>query len=203
MDLKTTILENSLELFLQRGCKAVTMDDVARENGISKRTLYEYFTDKYDLLEQCIGYLHCHMMQYAGKMEEESVDILDLLFKLHDTQSDVIINLKRNFFQELKRYYFPLYKKTYEKFMEYHEKKIKDYLTKGQREGYVKEDINKDLISKIIIEISNMIENSEIFTSKEHSRKELFKDVIITYFRGISTMKGIETIDNYFDKTNK
>ena len=115
----------------------------------------------------------------------------------------MIINLKRNFFQELKRYYFPLYKKTYEKFMEYHEKKIKDYLTKGQREGYVKEDINKDLISKIIIEISNMIENSEIFTSKEHSRKELFKDVIITYFRGISTMNGIETIDNYFDKTNK
>ena len=46
MDPKKKITETSLELFLQRGCKTVTMDDIAKENGISKRTLYEIFTDK-------------------------------------------------------------------------------------------------------------------------------------------------------------
>jgi AcrR family transcriptional regulator len=197
MDIKTTILENSLELFLQRGCKAVTMDDVAKENGISKRTLYELFTDKSDLLEQCIGYLHCHLMKYSAKMEEDSQNLLELLFKIHETQSDVIINLKRNFFMELKRYYYPIYKKTVEKFTVYHREKTAEYLRQGQKEGLVIEDINIDLVTKIIIEISNIIEDSEVFPLKEHSRKDLFREVVILYFRGISTLKGIEKIDKY------
>ncbi|MDP3435807.1 MAG: TetR/AcrR family transcriptional regulator [Bacteroidales bacterium] len=197
MDIKSTILENSLELFLQRGCKAVTMDDVAKENGISKRTLYELFTDKSDLLEQCIGYLHCHMMQYSAKMEEDSQNLLELLFKIHETQSDVIINLKRNFFMELKRYYYPIYKKTVEKFTVYHREKTIEYLKQGQKEGLVIENINIDLVTKIIIEISNIIEDSEVFPLKEHSRKDLFREVVILYFRGISTLKGIEMIDKY------
>lgn len=173
------------------------MDDVAKENGISKRTLYELFTDKSDLLEQCIGYLHCHMMQYSAKMEEDSQNLLELLFKIHETQSDVIINLKRNFFMELKRYYYPIYKKTVEKFTVYHREKTIEYLKQGQKEGLVIENINIDLVTKIIIEISNIIEDSEVFPLKEHSRKDLFREVVILYFRGISTLKGIEMIDKY------
>jgi len=58
-------------------------------------------------------------------------------------------------------------------------------------------DINIDLVTKIIIEISNIIEDSAVFPLKEHSRKDLFREVVILYFRGISTLKGIELIDKY------
>ena len=181
----------------------MTMDDIAKENGISKRTLYEHFSDKSDLLEQSINYFYKQMMEEAVKIEESSNDILDLLFKLHDTQSDVVINLKINFFKELKRYHFPIYKNAYKKFSEYHQKKIMEYLTRGQKEGFLLENLDKDLICGIIIEISNMIEGSEIFTKYRHSRRELFRSVIILYFRGISTPKGIEIIDRFLEKTKR
>ncbi len=192
-----------MELFLQKGCKAVTMDDVSKENGISKKTLYELFKDKSDLLEQCIDFLHCHMIKYAKNMEEESDNVMSLLFKIHETQSDVIINLKRNFFKELKRYYYAIYKKTVEKFMVYHMERTKEYLNKGQREGLIIENIDTELVSKIIIEISNIIEESELFSFNTHSRKDLFAEVVILYFRGIATEKGREIIDEYITKTNK
>jgi AcrR family transcriptional regulator len=202
MDIKTKILENSMELFLHRGCKAVTMDDIAKENGISKKTLYELFKDKSDLLEQCIDFLRCHMIKYSNDMEEESDNVMSLLFKIHQTQSDVIINLKRKFFTELKRYYYTIYKQTVEKFMKYHMERTKVYLSKGQREGLIIENIDTELVSKIIIEISNLLEESELFSFKMHSRKELFAEVVILYFRGIATEKGREIIDEYITKTN-
>ncbi len=195
MDLKTIIIETSLELFLQRGCKTVTMDDIAKENGISKRTLYENFTDKSQLLEECIQLMYIQMREYSANFRDKSNNVIDVLFQLHDSQSDVLLDLKKNFFIELKRYYYELYKKSIEHFIDFHRKMTHDFIIRGQREGLIKKEINTELVSKIIIEISGIIENSEVFTLKNYSRKDLFREVIIFYIRGICTLEGIKTID--------
>lgn len=195
MDPKTKITETSLELFLQKGCKAVTMDDIARENGISKRTLYEIFTDKSQLLEECIELLYLQMSDYSKTFMNNSSNVIDVLFILHNSQSDVLLDLKKNFFSELKRYYYVIYKKSIEYFIDFHKKMTLDYIIRGQKEGLIREDINTELVSKIIIEISTILENSEVFTLKNYSRKELFREVIIFYIRGICTPQGIELID--------
>jgi len=202
MNIRDRIIEVSTELFLQSGCKSVTMDDVAKENGISKRTLYEHFSDKTTLLEECINFMKDQMMVYSKTLEQESENVLDLLFRIHNSQSDLIINLKINFFQELRKYYYDLYKKTVENVMVYHLERINDYIAKGQKEGYILEDIDRGLVSKIVIEMSHMIENSDVFPIKEYKRKELFKEVVMFYFRGIATQKGIEMIDEYLENSN-
>lgn len=202
MNIRDRIIEVSTELFLQSGCKSVTMDDVAKENGISKRTLYEHFSDKTTLLEECINFMKDQMMVYSKTLEQESENVLDLLFRIHNSQSDLIINLKINFFQELRKYYYDLYKKTVENVMVYHLERINDYIVKGQKEGYILEDIDRGLVSKIVIEMSHMIENSDVFPIKEYKRKELFKEVVMFYFRGIATQKGIEMIDEYLENSN-
>jgi AcrR family transcriptional regulator len=202
MNIRDRIIEVSTELFLQSGCKSVTMDDVAKENGISKRTLYEHFSDKTSLLEECINFMKVQMMEYSKTLEQESENVLDLLFRIHNSQSDLIINLKINFFQELRKYYYDLYKKTVENVMVYHLERINDYIAKGQKEGYILESINRDLVSKIVIEMSHLIENSDVFPMKEYKRKELFREVVMFYFRGIATEKGIEMIDEYLANSN-
>ncbi|HCV16103.1 MAG TPA: hypothetical protein DF637_07210 [Rikenellaceae bacterium] len=202
MDIRDRIIEVSTDLFLQNGCKSVTMDDVAKENGISKRTLYEHFSDKSQLLEECIDFMKVQMMAYAAEMEKESENVLDLLFKIHNSQSDIIINLKINFFQELRKYYYDLYKKTVENVMVYHMERINEYIEKGQREGFIIKNINNNLVSKVVIEISHLLENSDVFPVKKYKRKELFKEVVIFYFRGIATEKGIKTIDEYLENSN-
>ncbi len=107
MDQKLTIVENSLELFVKKGCKAVTMDDVARENGISKRTLYEIFKDKTDLLEECLRYMYNQMEEYFNSIKGNTGNVIETLFIMQSDQSDVLFNLRKNFFEGLKRYYYP------------------------------------------------------------------------------------------------
>ena len=197
MLLKKRIIESSLELFINKGCKAVTMDIVAKECGISKRTLYEVFKDKSHLLEECIQEFYNQMVEYSSQMKNIQDNVFGILFRIHDSQSDVFINLRRDFFLDLKRYYNTLFKRAVGKFIEHHTQMTLDFIKQGQKEGLIKIDIDTDLLTKIIFEISNIIDDSQIFSLREYSRKELFKSVIIFYFRGLATNKGVELIDEY------
>jgi AcrR family transcriptional regulator len=203
MELRERIIENSMDMFFHRGCKSVTMDEIASENGISKRTLYEQFSDKSTLLEECLVYLEGRMRFCTQKAIEESKNVVEMVRFFHENQSDMMVNLKINFFFELKKFYPEIYKKTYKRFVEFHKEKTIEFLARGQKEGYFLKNIDKDLVSKILIEISNALENSEIFPSKDIPRKDMFRESIVFYFRGISTAKGIELIDSYIDKEYK
>lgn len=203
MELRERIIENSMEMFLHRGCKSVTMDEIATENGISKRTLYEQFSDKSSLLEECLVFLENKMKYYTQKAIDESGNVMELVRMFHENQSDMMVNLRINFFFELKKFYPEIYKKTYIRFVEFHKTKTQEFLARGQKEGFFMENINKELVSKILIEISNAIEGSEFISNKDISRKELFRESVVFYFRGISTTKGIELIDSYINNDNK
>jgi len=200
MDLRERIIENSMDLFLHRGCKSVTMDDIATENGISKRTLYELFSDKSSLLEECILYSSVKMKCNIDKVMKESGNILNLIFKIHEQQAEMVINLRINFFFELKKYYPDIYCKLAVKFADYHKESTIGFLVRGQEEGLILKNIDNTVVSKAIIEISNIIGDKEIFSLENLSRKQLFRETLLYYFRGISTTKGIEIIDNYLNK---
>ncbi len=200
MDLRERIIENAMDMFLHRGCKSVTMDDVATENGISKRTLYEMFSDKSTFLEECILYSSEKMKCNMEEMKRAPGNVLDLLFKVHENQSEISVNLRINFFIELKKFYPEIYSKFVVKFAKYHSGNIIDFLKRGQAEGLIMSDIDTQTVSKTIIELSNIIGDKDIFSLENITRKQLFKETLIYFFRGISTQKGIELIDNYLNK---
>lgn len=189
-----------MEMFLHRGCKSVTMDDIATENGISKRTLYELFSDKSTFLEECILYSSEKMKCSNEEMMKVPGNAFDLLFKAHEHQSEIVVNLRINFFVELKKFYPEIYSKLIIKFAIYHTERITGFLKRGQDEGLILRDIETSVVSKTIIEISNIIGDNEIFSLENITRKQLFKETLLYFFRGISTIKGIEIIDNYINK---
>ncbi|MEN6618119.1 MAG: hypothetical protein ABFC28_01245, partial [Rikenellaceae bacterium] len=86
------------------------------------------------------------------------------------------------------------------KFAIYHTERITGFLKRGQDEGLILRDIETSVVSKTIIEISNIIGDNEIFSLENITRKQLFKETLLYFFRGISTIKGIEIIDNYINK---
>lgn len=196
MDLKGKIVESALTLFLERGCKGVTMDQIAYENGISKRTLYELFSDKSQLLEQSIELMKSQMRAQMAKFESAEINIIEILFILYQNQNSVLLDLKKIFFIELKRYYINLYNKYIENFISIHEEISKQYLIKGQREGLITKEIDIEIVSRIIIELSSVLENMDLLSPRLYSRKEIFKELIIRYIRGISTAKGIALIEH-------
>lgn len=202
MDIKERILENSMELFLRRGCKSVTMDDIASENGISKRTLYELFGDKSSLLEQSILLIEnkkkCFFEEYSTKTD----NVLERFIKIHESQSEMMVNLRINFFYELKKYYPAIYSKSVDRLVNFHLERLVQSLTLGREQGIFRTNFDIELTAKIVIELGNTMGNFDIFPLEKIGRKKLFRELMITYFRGISTQKGIEIIDRYLNSKN-
>ena len=203
MDQKRIIIETSLDLFIQKGCKSVTMDDVAKHNGVSKRTLYELFADKSQLLEECLRLLYNRMTEHVSNYKGLHDNVIDAMFRMHNEQSENLLDLKRTFFEELRRYYYVVYKKAIQYFLDFHMTMTYDFLKRGQEEGVFRDNLNKELVTKVLIEVSNVMENAEFFSLKEYSRKELFREVVLSYVRGLCTDKGIEMIDNNLAELNK
>ena len=99
------ILRRTGDLFLERGCKSLTMDEVASANGMSKRTLYEMFHDKAGLLRECILLMHKGNMV---RMEEELAgadNVLAWFMRSLENKDEKRMSFYYDFFTEVKRYY--------------------------------------------------------------------------------------------------
>lgn len=199
MELRQRIIEVSSDLFMSNGCKSVTMDEVAAANGISKRTLYEHFKDKTNLLEECLIMMEAKMIEVGERAFNGSKSILELVCLEHESQTDMMVNMRIRFFDELKKYYPALYNKMYSRFTDYHKVTTRKFLERGQQEGLFLKNIDMELVGKMVFQIASMIQDSEIFSLANHSRKQLFRESMVMYFRGISTEEGIKMIDKYLN----
>jgi AcrR family transcriptional regulator len=199
MELRDRIIEVSSDLFMSNGCKSVTMDEVAAANGISKRTLYEHFKDKTNLLEECLLMMEEKMKMLGEKAFSGSKSIIELVCLEHESQSDMMINMRIRFFEELKKYYPALYEKMHKRFTDFHKVTTRKFLERGQKEGLFFINIDMEVVGRMVFEIATIIQNSEIFSLANHSRKQLFRETMVMYFRGISTEEGIKMIDKYLN----
>ncbi|MPL94196.1 hypothetical protein SDC9_40346 [bioreactor metagenome] len=199
MELRDRIIEVSSDLFMSNGCKSVTMDEVAAANGISKRTLYEHFKDKTNLLEECLLMMEEKMKMLGEKAFSGSKSIIELVCLEHESQSDMMINMRIRFFEELKKYYPALYEKMDKRFTDFHKVTTRKFLERGQKEGLFFINIDMEVVGRMVFEIATIIQNSEIFSLANHSRKQLFRETMVMYFRGISTEEGIKMIDKYLN----
>jgi AcrR family transcriptional regulator len=199
MELRDRIIEVSSDLFMSNGCKSVTMDEVAAANGISKRTLYEHFKDKTNLLEECLLMMEEKMKMLGEKAFSGSKSIIELVCLEHESQSDMMINMRIRFFEELKKYYPDLYDKMHKRFTDFHKVTTRKFLERGQKEGLFLINIDMEVVGRMVFEIATIIQNSEIFSLANHSRKQLFRETMVMYFRGISTEEGIKMIDKYLN----
>ena len=172
------------------------MDDVARELGISKKTLYEYFTDKNDLVGK---FLEFHIKKIRCVFEEEKEDegnaIDHLLF---------ISKIMRNFLQEmnpsvhydLQKYYPAIFKSLFEYKRDKMLDSVKQNIIRGMKEGFYRKDLNPEIIAHIYV---NRVEGSmdaDFLKTNDFTSSELFSEMFTYHIRGISSKKGIE----YFEK---
>lgn len=144
------------------------------------------------------------MMEEKMKMLGEkafsgSKSIIELVCLEHESQSDMMINMRIRFFEELKKYYPDLYDKMHKRFTDFHKVTTRKFLERGQKEGLFLINIDMEVVGRMVFEIATIIQNSEIFSLANHSRKQLFRETMVMYFRGISTEEGIKMIDKYLN----
>lgn len=191
LELRNRILKAAMTEFLHKGVKSVKMDDIANALAISKRTLYEIYSNKEELLLEAVR-IHeqeftDHMLQYSLDTNHNVMDIIIEFYKKKLLAADV----SPLFLMELRKY------KQVVDFLEKQNAERHNnallFFKRGVREGFFRSDINFDIILKTSSASANYAMETQMY--KEYSITTIMHNTIFLYLRGICTAKGIKELD--------
>lgn len=193
MMVKEQIMLTAFDLFSQYGIKNVSMDDIARNMSISKRTIYELFEDKETLLIEGLELNYNKMRMYLEKLETEHLTVLEVILLFYEEFMRHPRWFSRKFYDDLKRYPKALQKTEKEKSL-FHDKCL-NMFTRGVKEEVFQPEVNFEIMTLLAIEQIKMIRPSGIFSS--YSTNDVFNTILYTFLRGISTEKGVAILDRH------
>ncbi|WP_339740056.1 TetR/AcrR family transcriptional regulator [uncultured Sunxiuqinia sp.] len=199
MEVRARIIEEATRLFFQYGIRSITMDEIAVSLGISKRTVYETFKDKTELIHTCLRDLIRRRDERRQEVISSSANVIDAIFTSMQDGIKAINTINPLFFHDLKRYYPVIWKTLYEENKEKHYNLTCTQLRKGVNEGLFRKDIHIGIVSKLFHEQMNLISDESIFPREQYELTDLFKNLMINFVRGISTQKGIDLVDKMLD----
>lgn len=190
-ELKVKILQQASERFAKNGVRMIKMDDIAHSLGISKRTLYELYPNKEELLLECVKkQMNAVHEQLEGELGKD-YNVMDVICHVYRIHIRRIVLLSPVVFEDLH-----LYPKVREFWAAHHEQKKKEtmaFFKKGKEEGYFLADANFDIISHIGDLLNESIAKNRLYF--KYAPEELFRHMVLMFIRSICTAKGIEELD--------
>ncbi len=171
------------------------MDQIAADLGISKRTLYELFKDKTELVRSCVDALFDNHNLKTNEILESSQNVIEAFLGLLQEGMKVMDTVNPVFYYDLKKFYPKIWEISHERNTSSSLRFMEDLLKKGISQGLFREDIDIKIISKLFDEQTNLIIDERVFPRNEYSIPDIFKNLTISFMRGISTRTGIDIID--------
>ncbi len=195
-EVRRHVVEVALKAFHSKGIKTVTMDDIAHSLCMSKRTLYQMFADKEDLLLACTKSYHQERQKAFAGLSEKSTNVLEFILTLFAEDIKETQQINVDFFSEILKY--PKVVAFFNEKQKMQEDDAVAFLNKGIEQGYFREGINFHIVYNQLSEGINMMLRNEVLAS--YTKIEVFKNTVMLYIRGCCTMKGIEMIDRFIEK---
>jgi AcrR family transcriptional regulator len=195
MDSRNRIIEGAAELFRSYGIKTVTMDSLANHLGMSKRTIYEVFSDKDELLIGVMKWMAEKQKELVKKVLDESENAIVAIFTLLSINRDHFQNMSPAFQADMKRFHYDVLMKKADKYEMPDYKNNQQVFERGIKEKFFRKDINPDLANRCFDSLVKSIMNNDLYPYDQFSRNEVIGNVLFNYLRGISTVQGIELID--------
>ncbi|MDY6413081.1 MAG: TetR/AcrR family transcriptional regulator [Bacteroidales bacterium] len=199
MDLREKILRTSMDLMMRIGPQSVTMDMVARDCGISKRTLYETFPNKHDLICDVIKFNQEASNAKFVEIFEQSSNSFEALMGVYTVARDFIQKTSQVFLTDIKRLYS-------EAFNEYKNQEISHILSlakiirQAKDEGLALPGIKCKIAAFLLTNNMKNLHNMQDFPFPEYTAAEVFDGAFLNFMRGIATTKGQEIIEDYVVK---
>jgi AcrR family transcriptional regulator len=195
--MKETILSTVAGLYLKYGVRSVSMDDLAHHQGISKKTLYQYFDDKNDLVNQVTALLlEERMLQYAAAINDSS-NAIDELFSISKLMRKHFSELNPALMYDLQKYH----PEAWDLFLQ-HENNVVYHLVvknleKGVAENFFRPDINVNVLAKIRVEEIHLSFDERVYPKGEFDFTEVQMQLFDHFVHGVLTETGLELYKNY------
>jgi AcrR family transcriptional regulator len=190
------ILMKVRELYMKFGIKGITMDDVASELSISKKTLYKFVSDKDDLVGKFVDYeIEIRQNEICKCIHAES-NAIEELFEITVFMNRIIRTQNPATEHDLEKYY----PHHHQKIVKARRLGVYNYillnLKKGKEEGLYRLDMNDEIIAKLYLSRLESIHSTDLFTVEEFTSMKLFVELLSYHIRGIATEKGIIILEN-------
>ena len=196
MDIRTRIIDGAADLLKTYGLKTVTMDSLAGHLGMSKRTIYEVFKDKDELLIEVLKQMAKKQQDLMERILKESGNALIAIFRLMEINIDFFQNTSPVFQAELKKYHYEVLMKKYDKCDMPDFRNNQQIIDRGIKEKLFRKDIHSDLANRCLYSLVRSVLDFELYPFENFTRKEVIKQSVINYLRGISTQEGLELINS-------
>ncbi len=203
MNITERVISHALNLFVRSGIKAITMDDISTEAGVSKRTIYENFKDKDELLRACILHMDNHHAMETEKIFTRSTNTIDMVFLFLQHGIGAINSINPLFMADMKKYHYRIWKETYVINSDKYLDQTYTILKKGINEGLFRKSIDIEIVARLLNEQLTLMTDERIFPSLKFSKSIVFENIVINFFRGIATGKGLELIEKYHGQSDR
>lgn len=190
------VIDIAISAFLEAGIGAVTMDSIAHRLTMSKRTLYQLFSDKEELLLACLYRLQEHARKRSEKIAQRATNVMEFILAEFEARMRECQNISPAFFAELKKY--PKVKAFHAENHLKQRHEAVEFLKLGVEQGIFRPNINFDIIYPLLVHQLDCFMTEKEF--ENYKLTDLFANTVMITIRGCATLKGAALMDDFMKK---
>ncbi len=197
METQERILRGAQELFFRFGIKSITMDDIAKHLGMSKKTIYQFYKDKDEVVHSLMIVKLKEDEKDFGAIHKGSTDIVDEIFNIMQCMSQIFSQINPTIFYDMQKYHpqsWKLFKDFKTKFIL---GLVEKTVEKGIKDGLVRTDVSPRIMARLRIEEIELGFNNETFPIEQFKLLDVQLAMAEHFLYGICTLKGHKLIDEY------
>jgi len=200
---KEAIQNTATNLFLSLGFKSVTMDDIAEEMGISKKTIYTHFSNKSKLIEGSVWQLMEEINAGIERLRAQKLNPIVENFEVKVFVQRLLKNEKTSPQFQLKKYYPEIYNTFSNRKFEIAQRSIIENLERGIRSGHYRSNIPISFVSRLHFAGMLGVKDKTLFPEEEYSNNKLMDYLLEYHLRAICTPKGVELLEELLIKNKE
>ncbi|WP_224487829.1 TetR/AcrR family transcriptional regulator [Robertkochia flava] len=198
--MREIILNKSAEMFLHYGFKSVTMDEIAAQLGISKKTIYQHYRNKTELVEASVFYVFETICSEIDRVCGQDKSPIRELYEIKKVVREHLKNESSSPYNQLKKFYPKLFTQLIQKQYNVMIESVTENLHRGIAMGLFRDDIDVFFISRIYISGMNSIKDEELFPNENHSIQYLTTLFLEYHLRAIVTPKGLLELNQFINE---
>ena len=199
---KTEFLMQAFTVYMKFGIKSVTMDELARQLGMSKKTIYTFVKDKNDLVEQCVLFAQKEEMCEIDAISKENTNAIDETLAIGELIANKLRAVHPSIFFDIQKYHPKAFQ-----LMNCHRddlitETVISNLKKGKEQGVYRNNLDEAVISRMYLSFINVLFNGEVFPAVDYSFVQVYSEYFRYHIRGIASDKGLKYLQDIL-KTKK
>jgi len=195
-------IKKATDSFLRYGFKSVTMSDIARELGISKKTLYQFVDNKNDLIMRCVMMAMKEEQEFVLSIQKQQKNAIEEMLDIAIHVNQTLKKINPAALYDLQKYYSDAWQIIETYTHEFVFTCIMENLERGKKEGLYRQNIREDIIARLFIGKSQLLLNTILFPYPQYKTSELHSEHVMYHIRGVASDKGLKILEQHIQNDN-